>query len=77
MPSVRRTTLLKKPRGFFKPESSVRSACSVPIPPPPPPAAPPITNFSRAIAETADSERYVPPWQLLLNIDVASIVEFL
>ena len=38
MPSVRRKYLLKKPRGFSRPDSSVSSACSVPsndeLPPP-------------------------------------------
>src|SRR5215472_2874554 len=40
MPSVRRTTRLMKPRGFLRPDISVSSACSVPMPPPPimPPA---------------------------------------
>ena len=38
MPSVRRRYLLKKPRGFSRPDSSVSRACSVPskdeLPPP-------------------------------------------
>ena len=37
MPRVRRTTRLTKPRGFFSPDISVSSACSVPMPPPMPP----------------------------------------
>ena len=57
IPSVRRTMRLKKPRGFLSPDNSVSSACNVPIPPPPPPAAPPITNFSRVIAETVGADK--------------------
>ena len=37
MPSARLTTRLMKPRGFFRPDNSVSSAWSVPMPPPPPP----------------------------------------
>ena len=36
MPSIRRPHRLTSPRGFFSPDSSVSSACSVPMPPPPP-----------------------------------------
>jgi hypothetical protein len=35
IPSTRRTYRLTKPRGFFRPDSSVSSACRVPMPPPP------------------------------------------
>ncbi len=34
-PSVRRTTRLITPRGFFRPESSESRDCRVPMPPPP------------------------------------------
>ena len=48
MPSARRPQRLIRPRGFFSPDSSVSSACSVPCPPPPPmPFMPPMTNRLR------------------------------
>ena len=56
MPSVRRTTRLRNPRGFFNPEISVSSACNVPEPAPPPPP-PPITNRSRTTKLALVGER--------------------
>ena len=49
MPKTRLTWRLTKPRGFFSPDSSVSSACSVPMPPPPPPfiMPPTICRFRR------------------------------
>ena len=48
MPSARRPQRLIRPRGFFSPDSSVSSACSVPCPPPPPmPFMPPMTKRLR------------------------------
>ncbi|CAB4660836.1 unannotated protein [freshwater metagenome] len=59
IPRVRLTIRLKNPRGFFNPESSVKSACSVPIPPPPPPppAAPPTTKLSRTRTEAVAGDK--------------------
>ena len=67
MPRARRPQRLRMPRGFFRPESSVSSACSVPMPPPPPFIAPPMTKRLRrtgssstrrvAIASRVSSER--------------------
>jgi hypothetical protein len=62
MPSARRTTRLMNPRGFFSPDSSVSSACSVPMPPPPMPPfiiPPTICRFRRTPAPAgaeADAE---------------------
>ena len=61
MPSVRRSTRLTNPRGFFRPDISVSSACSVPMPPPiPPPPLPPVgTNSWRcASAKRVSASRF-------------------
>ena len=55
MPSTRRPQRLRMPRGFFRPDSSVSSACSVPIPPPPPFIPPPMTNRLRRSGSSAPS----------------------
>ena len=53
MPSARRTTRLKKPRGLFRPEISESSDCSVPMPPPP--SIPPIIIRERRDAAVSAS----------------------
>ena len=50
IPKIRRTYRLTRPRGFFSPDSSVSSACSVPMPPPPPPIIPPIICLLRRVS---------------------------
>ena len=50
IPKIRRTYRLARPRGFFSPDSSVSSACSVPMPPPPPPIMPPSICLLRRVS---------------------------
>ena len=59
MPSARRPQRLRMPRGFLRPDSSVSSACSVPMPPPPPPfIPPPMTNRLRRSGSGAGARRH-------------------
>ena len=77
IPSNRRIDRLKKPRGFFNPDSSASNDWSVPMSPPPPPM-PPMTiremrragggspgssrSRSRCNVATLPGERYAVPW---------------
>ena len=79
IPKIRLTYRFTKPRGFFSPDSSVSSACRVPMPPlPPPPIMPPticllrrvgsgssgsLAMACRASCHCTSRDRYENPWQ--------------
>ncbi len=57
MPSNRRRCRFTNPRGFFRPDISDSSACSVPIPPPPPMPPMMIGSLAAPISERTTVSR--------------------